>query len=85
MTYRLDVRNLGERFEMVFQGVLDRAALLEIRARATEPVLRGRQVRLVLLTRTDVDGSCIGELGRLSGVEVFAQDPYLRHWLASCE
>jgi len=85
VTYRLDVRERGERFELQFQGVLDCAALSEIRAQISGPALRGRQVRLVLLATTEVKGACIQELARLPGVQVVAQDAYLRRWLASCE
>ena len=85
VTYKLDTVRHRERFVMLFQGTLDAAALSEIRAEANQPVLRGERVRLVLLARTEVEGSCIRELGWLQGVEVVAQDAYLRRWLASCD
>jgi hypothetical protein len=84
MTYRLDTRRQGGRVILYFQGVLDRTAMSEIRAQAGAPVLLGVPLRLVLLARTEVESDCMHELARLPGVEVVAQDPFLRRWLEGC-
>ncbi|MBI5491269.1 MAG: hypothetical protein HY905_28320 [Deltaproteobacteria bacterium] len=82
MTHRIDIRNEAGAVVLEVQGLLDRKALSEVRSHCSAPVLRQSPVRVVLRTGTDVDPGCLEELLGLEGVEVAAEAPYLRVWIA---
>lgn len=74
MTYRIDPDGASG---LAFQGVLDHAALADLRAR----VVPGR-TRLSLRTGTAVDPLLIDALRALPVAALVAESPFLARWLA---
>jgi hypothetical protein len=78
MTYRIDAFQTEAALVLAFQGVLDAAALEDLRAR----VAALAPVRLVLRAGTEVDPGCIAPLRRLPLAALTAESPYLTRWLS---
>ncbi len=81
MTHRLDVHRQNGSITFEVQGLLDPAALAELRV-GIQMARDGALVpRVVLRAGTEVDHSCLAEL-RALGALVLAESPYLARWLA---
>lgn len=81
MTYRMELKEEPGALRIVFQGVLDRAALAELAALVRRTA--GREVALVLETGTEVDPECMDPLRRLEGVSVRPASAFLARWFRS--
>ena len=82
MTYRIETSQDEGAEVLVFQGVLDRAALEAIETGCALARRRGaRAVVLSLGTGSTVDGECIAGLRAIEGLAVRAASPFLAHWL----
>ncbi len=69
---------------VLFQGLLDRAALSELEAHCQAQKRSGGSVRVVLGAGTRVDADLLEELVRIEGIELEAKSPFLSRWLQSC-
>jgi len=85
MTFRIEISDAPAGPTLVFQGLLDRAAL-----RAIEAQLRGLRFRsgpaaigLLLLEGTEIDPECVGPIRALPGVALEAASPFLARWLGA--
>jgi hypothetical protein len=78
MTYRIDSQGTPPAAVLVFQGLLDEAALAELRVRIGAA---GEPVRLVLRAGTEVEPASIEPLRRLPA-ELHAESPFLQRWLS---
>jgi hypothetical protein len=83
MTFRIEISDAPAGPTLVFQGLLDRAAL-----RAIEVQLRGLRARsgldpigVLLLEGTEIDPECVGPIRALPGAAVEAASPFLARWL----
>ena len=84
MTHRIDLR-IGEQGTMVlFQGLLDRPALLELAARCRVLSEGGTRVLVILSAGTRVEAGLVEELVRLEGITLEAESPFLARWIQSC-
>ena len=82
MTYRIETSQDDGAEVLVFQGVLDRAALADIAAGCARARQRGaRAVVLSLGAGSAVDAECIGPLRAIEGLVVRAASPFLAHCL----
>ena len=82
MTYRIETSQDDGAEVLVFEGLLDRAALAAIVSEAAGARRRGaRSVVLALRVGSTVDGECIAPLGDIEGLTVRAASPFLAHWL----
>jgi hypothetical protein len=79
MTYRIDALGTEMPTVLAFQGLLDAAALADLRGRIAA---RAAPVRLLLRAGTEVDPTCIAELRRLPVAGLAAESPYLTRWLS---
>jgi hypothetical protein len=80
MVHRIDIgRQAAPTIQ--FQGVLDGAALFEIRRHVKGLAEGGARVRLVLKRGTDVDPSCVDALKSLGAVDLVAESGFLARWL----
>lgn len=82
MTHRIEQRGhsgAGATFEV--QGLLDRAAVEELRVAVEATIERGGAARIVLCAGTEVDRACLPALCRLRA-QVVAESPYLARWIA---
>jgi len=85
MTFRIEITDAPTGPTLVFQGLLDRAALGAIEAQ-----LRGLRSRsgldpigLLLLEGTEIDPECVGPIRALAGAAVEAASPFLARWLSA--
>ena len=82
MTYRIETSQDDEEITLVFEGLLDRAALEDIASGCASARRRGAQsVVLALGVGSTVDGECIAALRTIEGLSVRASSPFLAHWL----
>ena len=84
MVHRIDIgRQAVPTIE--FQGLLDGAALFEIRRHVRGLTLAKpyARVRLVLKTGTEVDPSCVDALRQLDAVDLVAEAGFLARWLGA--
>ena len=82
MTYRIETSQDDEEITLVFQGLLDRAALEDIATGCAAARRRGaRTVVLTLGVGSTVDGECLAMLRAVDGLTVRAASPFLTHWL----
>jgi len=82
MTYRIETSQDDGAEVLVFQGVLDRAAIADIAAGCVRARARGvRSLVLQLRAGCSVDGECIALLRAIEGLSVRAASPFLAHWL----
>jgi hypothetical protein len=82
MVHRIDIgRQAVPSIE--FQGVLDGAALFEIRRHVRGLAATGARVRLVLKTGTEVEPSCVDALKTLGPVDLVAESGFLARWLGA--
>jgi hypothetical protein len=86
MTSRIEITGAPAGPTLVFQGLLDRAAL-----RAIEAQLRGLRSRsgcapisVLLLEGTEIDPECVEPIRALPGAAVEAASPFLARWLSAC-
>ncbi len=79
MPYRIDALRTELAAVLAFQGLLDQAALAELRRRIAD---LPAPVRLVLRAGTEVDPACIDALRRLPLAGLTAESPYLTRWLS---
>jgi hypothetical protein len=80
VTHRLDIRRAQQAIHFEFQGLLDAAALEELRVGARLAAESGAAVRVELREGTEVERGAIAGL-RALGVEVVAEAAYLARWL----
>jgi hypothetical protein len=85
MTFRIEITGAPAGPTLVFQGLLDRAALGAIEAQ-----LRGLRARsgpapigVLLLEGTEIDLECVGPIRALPGAVVEAASPFLARWLST--
>lgn len=79
MTYRIDIdRRCEAERVLLFQGLLDRAALDDLLLRIVASAL---PVRLVLRTGTELDPVCLAAVRALPA-HVFAESAFLSRWLS---
>ena len=85
MAYRISVQDTAEPLRIVFQGVLDSAALAEITgiARGARARHGRKELWLVLESGTEVDPECIEPLRHIEGVEVRPVSAFLARWLTA--
>ncbi len=79
MPFRIDTLRTDLAAVLAFQGLLDAAALAELRRRIAD---LPAPVRLVLRAGTEVDPGCIDALRRLPLAGLAAESPYLTRWLS---
>lgn len=79
MTYRIDFRPAADGHRLEVHGLVDAAALAAIRAALR--VGGAGKLRVVLERGCEVDHAVLEELGRLPGVELVAESPFLARWL----
>ena len=79
MPYRIDAIRTETALVLAFQGLLDEAALADLRSRM--PALPG-PVRLVLRAGTEVEPACLDALRTLPLAGLAAESPYLARWLS---
>jgi hypothetical protein len=80
VTHRLDVRKQPKAITLEFQGLLDDAALEELRTAVQLASRSAAEIRVLLRELTIVERGCIAGLRSL-GAEVVAESPYLARWL----
>jgi hypothetical protein len=80
VTHRLDIQRAQEAIRFEFQGLLDAAALEELRVGVRLAAEGGAAVRVVLREGTEVERGAIAAL-RTLGAEVVAESAYLARWL----
>jgi hypothetical protein len=80
VTHRIDIRSTPQVLTLEFEGLLDPAALRELRDAAARGTASGAAVRLVLRAGTEVERACVDELRALDA-EVVAESAYLARWL----
>lgn len=73
MTYRIDLDGPAT---LAFQGLLDAAALADLRARITPGT------HVVLRAGTEVDVELVDELRLLRAASVVAESPFLARWIS---
>lgn len=79
MPYRIDIVRTKAAVVLAFQGLLDAAALADLRGRIAGAAT---PVRLVLRAGTDLAPGAIDELRRLPVAGLSAESPYLTRWLS---
>ncbi len=79
MTYRIDALRKHSAAVLAFQGLLDAAALDDLRRRIAS---LAAPARLVLRAGTEVDPVCFDALRRLPVAGIDAESPYLTRWLS---
>ena len=84
MTYRIN--STGQKAEAIlgFEGVLDRGALVDLRARCKALLERGGKVRVLLRKGTQVETGVLDELSRIEGIALSAEAPFLASWIRGC-
>jgi hypothetical protein len=80
VTHRLDIQRAQQAIRFEFQGLLDDAALEELRVGVRLAADGGAAVRVVLREGTEVERGAIEGL-RTLGAEVVAESAYLARWL----
>lgn len=80
MTHRVDISKAQQLVTFEFQGLLDAAALEELRAGVQLAASRGAAARVVLREGTEVERSCVPDLRALPA-EVVAESRYLARWI----
>jgi hypothetical protein len=80
MGYRIHEVTESAETTLQFEGLLDEAALAELRARISAG-RRTMPVRIVLRTGTEVAPACVEEVASLPVAGVVAESPYLSRWL----
>jgi hypothetical protein len=83
MTYMIRQSGAGQAEALTFEGTLDRAALAELIACCAAALRRGLRVHVRLRAGTEVEAEALGELVRLEGVSLSAEDPFLTRWINS--
>lgn len=84
MVHRIDIGPRAAPAPTIeFQGLLDGAALVEIRRHVHGLASAGHRVRLVLKTGTEVEPSCVDALKALEAVELLPEAGYLARWLGT--
>ena len=84
MTHRFDLRTSNRLTSILFQGLLDRAALSELEAHCQAQKRREVAVRVVLGAGTRIDADLLEELVRMEGIALEAESPFLSRWIQSC-
>lgn len=84
MTYRISSAGQAPETILDFEGVLDRAALVDLAARCEALARRGTKVRVLLRTGTRVETGILDELTRLEGISLSAESAFLARWIESC-
>ncbi len=85
MTHRLDVQASARHATVLFQGLLDRQALLGLEARCRAERCRGKSVLVRLGPGTTVvEAALIEELVSFEGITLEADSPFLEQWIRSC-
>lgn len=85
MTHRFDLQTNGGLITILFQGLLDRAALTELEAHCQAQMRRGGSVRVLLGAGTRIDADLLEELVHLEGIALEAESPFLSRWIQSFE
>lgn len=84
MVHRIDIgRQAIPGPTIEFQGLLDGAALFEIRRHVRGLSDAGHRVRLVLKTGTEVEPTLVDALRSLEAVDLVAEAGYLARWLGA--
>jgi hypothetical protein len=82
MTHRIDQRSAGRGVTTLdVQGVVDTAAVEQLRVAVGGVKANGGTARIVLRSGVEVDRACLAELSRLDAGLV-AESPYLARWIA---
>ena len=84
MTHRFDLQTSDDFTTILFQGLLDRAALSELEAHCQVHKRRGGSVRVVLGAGTRIDADLLEELASIEGIALEAVSPFLSRWIRSC-
>lgn len=84
MTHRFDLQTSEQQTTILFQGLLDRAALAELEAHCQAHQRRGETVRVVLGAGTRVEANLLEQLVRIEGIALAAQSPFLSRWIETC-
>lgn len=84
MVHRIDIGKQANCCPTIeFQGLLDGAALFEIRRHVRGLADAGHRVRLVLKTGTEVEPSLVDAVKALESVDLIAEAGYLARWLGT--
>lgn len=84
MTHRFDLQTSSELTTILFQGLLDRAALSELEDHCQAQKSRGCSIRVVLGAGTRIDADLLEELVSIEGIALEAKSPFLSRWIQSC-
>jgi hypothetical protein len=81
MTHRITIQTSREVVTILFQGLLDRPAFLELDALCRAHRQSGNLVRVRLGAGTKVDTGLLDPLLRLQGTTIEAESPFLARWI----
>jgi hypothetical protein len=84
VTHRVDTQRDDRATTFEFQGLLDLAALDDLRAAVARAAEVGTRARILLRVGTEVERACLPGL-RAVDAEVVAESPYLARWIADPE
>ena len=83
MTHRFDIQTGDQLITILFQGLLDRAALSELEALCRAQTRKGVPVRVLLGAGTKLETGFVEKLLRIEGITVEAKSPFLARWLGN--